>query len=241
MGAVMSVKLIFILLVGALCCPFVNAEEPHIASHKETLACEIVRKRGDWFAAARQSESRWGVPAANLLALLADDQNLSSGQLPARWRPSWSNGHNRPGIPDGFVESTWTQFQFQTGQPNASSSSIRSILDFMGWYVSSLARYHNLATEDAAGQFVLWRYGSDVYSSGSWRHSPWVKTQADQFSARALAYKADLETCADKPDKGQSDKLSTFSVPEPFTTQKLGGRPGYGKPGYVPNELISSR
>lgn len=242
-GAIMPAKLVLLLLFGALSFSITGAgaQESQTSSQEETLACEIVRKRGDWYEAARQSESRWGVPAAHLLALLTDDQKLSSGQLPARWRPLWSTGISHPGLPDGFFESTWAQYQHQIGQPKASSSSVPTILDFMGWYISSLAQHHNLATDDAAGQFVLWRFGRDMYASGKWGHAPWVKMQADQFAARTLAYKADLNRCTGDLDDNRSDKLSADPFQRSMKGKQVEGRSGFGKPGYVPNEFISSK
>ncbi len=214
-----------------------DTKEPEAS---QTLACEIFRKRGDWYEAARQTEVRWGVPASHQLALITEEWNLKSGKIPAKWKPSWWFSPSNPRLPEGYFASTWKQYQFHTGQKNISSNDIHDVLDFMGWYLSTLSSSNNISPYDPVAQYIVWRHGPDAYNSGAWQSNLWMKLQAEAFAKRSREYHASLQTCQDELDTSWASKLSSIS--QPWSWKQSGsGRKGYGKPGYAPNASISSK
>ena len=219
-----------------------HAEEPVKARNEPpSLACEIFRKRGDWYEAARRAEVRWGLPAAHQLALLTEEWDLKSGHLPPKWRPSWTHNRENLGLADGYFEATWNQYRFQTGNKSASQNNTRDVFDFTGWFLASMSSIHNISPKDPVAQYVIWRNGPDAYVSGQWQTQLWMRLQAEAFATRARYYDETLKACQADLDQKWSGRLSNIAKPWTWTLGAPKDRGSFGKPGISSHKPISSR
>ena len=198
----------------------------------DTLACEIFRDRGDWYEAARRTETRWGMPAAHQLALFAEDWSLSKENLPSKWRRFLLSDRPDPGLPAGYFETTWRQYIADTGNKGASTDRFADVSDFMGWYFAGTATRTGLSPYDSRGQYIVWRYGPDAFLQGQWQSNIWQSQQANAFANRASVFSQDLIDCTVELDTTWASRLS--SIMSPWTWRD-------GKPGQAGHEWISSR
>jgi hypothetical protein len=217
------------LLITALiitCANGVATSDPvrPVTQTPDTLACEIFRERPDWYAAAQQTEMRWGLPVSHQLALLTEEWTLEHGKVPTKWRPDWTRSERPlPGIKSGFFAKTWDQYRTQTGRNPASTNKIDDVLDFMGWYFATLAPRENISPYDPVAQYILWRHGPDDYRAGTWQSNLWLNSQANRFADRARLYMSDLEDCA-VPKKEKEDRNLWQKVNVVKWRQKFYGR-----------------
>lgn len=180
----------------------------------DTMACEIFRKRQDWYNAARQTEARWGLPISHQLAFLTEDWELKEGKIPSKWKPDWTRpARSDPGIAPGFFDATWDQYRTQTGNRSASKNRIDDALDFMGWYFATLGPPEGISPYDPTAQYILWRHGPDIYRAGEWRQNLWLSSQANKFGSRARLFMRDLEDCHDGREKTLSQRVWAAANP----------------------------
>ncbi|GEM_PF-5128294 len=173
---------------------------PLAASEPQTpsawIYCDVQHQRPSWINILERTEVKWGVSVEAQLALIAEEWGLEPGNLPAWWRPAWTdNRRGRPAIAPGYFDATWQRYEYETGNKNASYRELTDLSDFIGWYVASSADQVGLLPGDAQGLYVLWKRGVRYYQSGQWRSNTAMIYRSENFAERARIIGENIHSC----------------------------------------------
>lgn len=161
-------------------------------------ACLILEDNGSWWRALRRSERRWGIPPAIQLAILKRESSFNAHARPARQRLLGFIPGRRPSSAYGYaqaLDSTWDEFQDDTGQPFADRDSFENAVDFVGWYGHLSGERSGIAPTDARALYLAYHEGHGGYNRGSYRSKGWLMRVADTVAADAARYQSQLNRC----------------------------------------------
>lgn len=187
--------LILAVLVTLGSCSFGYSDGP--VSDTEN-ACTIVRERPHWYRAAKEAESRWGVPPEILFSIIWRE---SSFRADARTRRTYFLGlipTGRVSSAYGFaqaIDGTWAWYQKETGNPHAEREDFRDAADFVGWYTAKTRTVNGIPQTDAFNQYLAYHEGHAGYRRGSWRQKGWLRKAASDVEVQAGRYRAQLASC----------------------------------------------
>ena len=167
-------------------------------------ACAIFFEKQDWYEEARQAHERWGVPISVQLAFIRQESSFRSDARPPRkWYLGFIPGP-RPSRAYGYaqaLDSTWAEYQRETGNRWADRDDFGDAVDFIGWYNARAARTCGIGKADAYRLYLAYHEGPTGYRRGSHRKKRWLLTTAEKVSARAARYDSQLRTCEKKLQK----------------------------------------
>ena len=101
--------------------------------------CEIFQEKRSWYKAAIRSEKRWKLPPYVLMSFVFQESSYNAKAKPERdklfgfipwFRPSSAKGYSQA------LESTWKDYQDETGNRFARRDNFADSADFIGWYAS---------------------------------------------------------------------------------------------------------
>lgn len=164
-------------------------------------ACAIFYEKDDWYEEAREAQKRWGVPISLQLAFIRQESSFrSDARPPRRWYLGFIPGP-RPSRAFGYaqaLDSTWAEYQRETGKRWADRDDFGDAVDFIGWYNARSSRACGIGRTDAYRLYLAYHEGPTGYRRGSHRKKGWLLTTAQKVSARAARYDSQLRTCEKK-------------------------------------------
>tara|TARA_R110002072_G_scaffold1559_4_gene12928 strand:+ start:27570 stop:28175 length:606 start_codon:yes stop_codon:yes gene_type:complete len=167
--------------------------------------CHMFEERRSWYKAAQRTEDRWGVPVPVTMAFIHQESSFQSRARPDRTRLLWVIPWKRPSTARGYaqaLDSTWADYQRETGNSRARRSSFADAVDFIGWYNAHSQRRSNIALYDARNLYLAYHDGHTGFNRGTWQDKPWLKEVAATVQSNADRYAAQYATC--REDLGKS-------------------------------------
>ena len=161
-------------------------------------ACSIVRERPSYLPAMRDSQRRWGIPVAVMMATIHQESKfIGDARTPFRYalgvipmgRQSSAYGYSQA------LDDTWDEYRDETGNRFAKRDQIDDATDFMGWYMSASSERLGIARGDARNQYLAYHEGRTGYANGSYNAKGWLLEVADRVQSRAVTYEAQLRAC----------------------------------------------
>ena len=163
--------------------------------------CAIFEERGDWYEAAKESRSRWGVPITVMMAIMHQESRFVAGAKPPRrmiWgfipgpRPSDAYGYSQA------KNSTWEWYERSSGNYGADRDNFEDAIDFVGWYCHTSEDQNGIATNDAFRQYLAYHEGHGGYRRKTYRSKSWLVDVARGVEARAKRYNTQLAGCREQ-------------------------------------------
>ncbi|MDD9806675.1 MAG: transglycosylase SLT domain-containing protein [Gammaproteobacteria bacterium] len=165
-------------------------------------ACEIFSQKIHWYEAARDSQQRWNIPMALLLAFVHQESSFHATARPPRRRLLGIIPWVRPSSAYGYaqaVDHTWKEYKKETGRTLARRSNFNDAMDFIGWYNNKSVRELGLRRNDARRLYLAYHEGRNGYRRQSYNAKPWLLKVAQKVQRRKNAYDKQLKTCDLKP------------------------------------------
>ena len=165
--------------------------------------CAIFAERDDWYAATRTAQTRWGIPAPVLMAIMQQESVfVADARPPRRWflgfiplsRPSTAYGYSQA------LDGTWARYQTSTGQSGAERDDFADAADFIGWYARQTQQELGIPPRDAYRQYLAYHEGQGGYARGSYRQKPWLIDVARKVDGQAARYRRQLAACQPELD-----------------------------------------
>ncbi|RMF39097.1 MAG: lytic transglycosylase [Alphaproteobacteria bacterium] len=161
-------------------------------------ACTIIAERPDWYRAARNTESKWGLPPEVLFSIIWRESNFRPeaktprtyflGFIPTG-RVSTAYGYPQA------IDGTWDWYRRETGNRYASRESFRDAADFIGWYSRTTLRRNGIAQADAYHQYLAYHEGHTGYRRGNWKKKDWLLRAASAVRRQSQIYRSQLSRC----------------------------------------------
>ncbi len=161
-------------------------------------ACAIVAERPRYLSAMRATERKWGIPVPVQMAVIHQESRfVGNARTPLQWtlgvipmgRQSSAYGYAQA------LDSTWEEYQRETGNRSARREDIRDATDFMGWYMDRSHSRLGIARSDARGQYLAYHEGPSGYARRSYEAKPWLVRIAGSVASRAERYDGQLRAC----------------------------------------------
>lgn len=161
-------------------------------------ACALAAERPAYFRAMQQTERRWGVPVHVQMATIHQESRfVSDARTPHQFvlgiipmgRQSSAYGYSQA------LDSTWEDYQRETGNRRARRDDIKDATDFMGWYMDGTTQRLGISKLDAASQYLAYHEGRGGYARGSHRQKGWLMQVAANVGNRSEAYRQQLIAC----------------------------------------------
>jgi hypothetical protein len=189
-----SFSLLVILLNGCVSSPPRNASN----------VCEIFEDKRSWYRAAKAAEARWGAPMSVSMAVLYQESSFKARAKPARGRFLWIIPWARPSSAYGYaqaLDSTWQDYERQSGNRGASRSNFGDAIDFVGWYNSNSNRISGISRNNGRDLYLAYHEGNGGYQQGTYREKRWLLDAAAQVQANANRFESQLSECRRDLDK----------------------------------------
>ena len=163
--------------------------------------CDIFRERSVWYADAKESRARWGVPISVSMAFMHQESRFVATAKPPRKkilgvipgpRPSDSYGYSQA------KESTWDWYQRSTGNYGADRDDFGDAIDFIGWYNNFSSKELGISKQDAFRLYLAYHEGHGGYRKQSYRSKDWLIDVARKVDRQAQRYNAQLQECAEE-------------------------------------------
>lgn len=160
--------------------------------------CQIFREKDDWYQASLDAARRWGVPIAVQLAIINQESSFIYDAEPPR--PTllgfipWFRNTSAYGYPQA-QDSTWSDYQQQTGNHWADRNDFTDSCDFVAWYCSISARKLGIPTSDARNLYLAYHEGHSGYRRQNFLKKRWLLNVAQKVDQRAWMYDTQLAVC----------------------------------------------
>ncbi|MBC3764536.1 hypothetical protein [Neptunicella marina] len=168
--------------------------------------CEIFREKPDWYDAAADMRSKWGVPIHVPMAMMYQESSFKSDALPPRdyilfglipWgRVSSAYGYSQAKTP------TWSDYIRETDNNWASRNDFEDAMDFMGWFINKTYKINGVSKWDAYSQYLNYHEGWGGYKRKSYNKKRWLVAVAKKVNTRASTYSSQLKSCEEEFQHG---------------------------------------
>ena len=163
--------------------------------------CDIFREKSGWYADAKESRARWGVPISVSMAFMHQESRFVATAKPPRkklWgfipgpRPSDSYGYSQA------KNSTWEWYQRSTGNYGADRDDFGDAIDFIGWYNNVSNEQLGIGKQDAFRLYLAYHEGHGGYRKQSYRSKEWLVDVARKVDRQANRYNNQLQDCSEE-------------------------------------------
>ncbi|MCX7097908.1 MAG: hypothetical protein NTV43_08400 [Methylococcales bacterium] len=160
--------------------------------------CDTFREKEDWYADAKQSYEKWGVPIPVQMAIMHQESHfVADAQPPRQWllgfipwfRPSSAYGYAQA------LDDTWENYLDQAGGFSADRDEFADAADFIGWYSSQSHAKLGIQKGDAKNLYLAYHEGHRGYQHKSYLQKAWLKRVAEKVAFRARLFQYQLGTC----------------------------------------------
>ncbi|MEX2468582.1 MAG: hypothetical protein WD396_02390 [Pseudohongiellaceae bacterium] len=175
-----------------------------------TNVCSIFEDRRAWYKAARASSERWDVPIAVNMAFIYQESGFRARAKPERRRILWIIPGPRPSSAYGYaqaVNSTWFQYERESGNLDASRANFADAIDFVAWYNAFSTRASDIAPEDAGNLYFAYHEGNTGFQRGTHREKRWLLETAGRVQSNASRFNSQLQSCRAELDKNWFQRL----------------------------------
>ena len=163
--------------------------------------CDIFREKSGWYADAKESRARWGVPISVSMAFMHQESRFVATAKPPRkklWgvipgpRPSDSYGYSQA------KNSTWEWYQRSTGNYGADRDDFGDAIDFIGWHNNVSNEQLGIDKQDAFRLYLAYHEGHGGYRKQSYRSKEWLVDVARKVDRQANRYNSQLQDCSEE-------------------------------------------
>jgi hypothetical protein len=160
--------------------------------------CAIFHEKGDWYAATRKAQQRWGLPVPVQMAIINQESSyVEDARPPRQWflgfiplgRPTSAYGYGQA------TDSTWEWYRKATGHSGADRDDFDDVADFVGWYGHQSYTQLGIPKFDAYRQYLAYHEGHGGYKRHSHANKAWLLKVARTVQTTAGRYRKQLSGC----------------------------------------------
>ncbi len=139
--------------------------------------CKLLAKHPQWYADARHTQHKWGVPVATQFAIISLESDFDA---------HLTNAHSTAYGFSQALNHTWALYQ-KDQHSSASRSNFAAATDFIGWYAKQMDYELHIKPTDTYHLYLTYHdgsggYGHDKHGLGAHLASH-VAHQAAEFAA----------------------------------------------------------
>jgi len=190
------------LLLGALWAAMSFAHKLKMPQNLDNI-CTIFEDRRDWYAAAKQSEKRWGTPVHVQMSIVKQESSFRFNARPPRTKLMGMIPWSRPSNAYGYAQAldgTWVRYKKDTGRQFADRDDFDDAIDFVGWYTNLSNKSAGISKWDPYNQYLAYHEGQAGWSRGTYNQKNWLVKTAKRVDNRARKWSTQLQSCKKELD-----------------------------------------
>jgi hypothetical protein len=157
--------------------------------------CAIFAEKPAWRTAALAASKRWDVPISVLLAFMYYESGFQADAKPITshgifWDSTASSAFGYSQALDG----TWKDYQKKTGS-SANRTDFSASVDFMAWYLHTIAFKLNISLFDAYHLYLAYHQGPANFIKQTYANKSWLKDYATKVQNKVIAYLLETPNC----------------------------------------------
>lgn len=167
--------------------------------------CEIFDEYYDWYNASKEVEKKYGIPISVTMAFIHQESKFIGDNRPPREWFLWIIPGPRPSSAYGYaqaLDSTWAEYQKNTGHWGADRDDFEDAVDFIGWYNTRTIKRTGIQSHDAYRLYLAYHDGAGGYLRGTYKNKPWLINVAKKVDRRAKQYQRQLVQCQEDLERG---------------------------------------
>ncbi|UTW49568.1 hypothetical protein [Bacterioplanoides sp. SCSIO 12839] len=167
--------------------------------------CEIFDEYYDWYNASKEVEKKYGIPISVTMAFIHQESKFIGDNRPPREWFLWIIPGPRPSSAYGYaqaLDSTWAEYQKNTGHWGADRDDFEDAVDFIGWYNTRTIKRTGIQPHDANRLYLAYHDGAGGYLRGTYKNKPWLINVAKKVDRRAQQYQRQLVQCQEDLERG---------------------------------------
>jgi hypothetical protein len=167
--------------------------------------CDIFDEYYDWYSAAKEVETKYGIPIGVSMAFIHQESKFVEDARPPREWFLWIFPGSRPSSAYGYTQAlngTWSEYQKNTGQWSADRDDFIDAVDFVGWYNQKTIKRTGIKKHDAYRLYLAYHDGAGGYLKGTYKKKPWLMKVSRKVDRRAKMYNRQLVQCRSTLDSG---------------------------------------
>lgn len=172
--------------------------------------CEMFTDDRGWYKDARKSSRRWGTDMSVMMAFVHQESSFKARAKPPRTKILWVIPGPRPASAYGYsqaTDETWRDYRRSTGRRGADRNNFGDAIDFIGWYNDQSHRRNAIAKTDAYHLYLAYHEGQGGFAKRSFKNKQWLKDVATKVSRRSGMYRAQLDKCEARLNRGWFRRL----------------------------------
>jgi len=173
-------------------------------SNKDNICAIFSEKRG-WYKDAKKASRRWGTDISVMMAFMHQESSFMARAKPPRKKLLWIIPGPRPASAYGYAQATdptWRAYKRSTGRGGADRNDFDDAVDFIGWYNDQSQRRNQISKSDAYHLYLAYHEGQGGFKKRTFRNKQWLKDVATKVSKRSGMYRAQLNGCEKKFNRG---------------------------------------
>jgi len=160
--------------------------------------CATFQENEDWYADAKESYEKWGVPIYIQMAIMHQESHFVADARPPR---TWLLGFIpwfRPSSAYGYAQAldcTWDHYIDNAGSWWADRDDFSDAVDFIGWYSYSNHLKLGIPKSDTRNLYLAYHEGQRGYQRKAYLKNGPLNRVADKVANRAKEFQRQLSTC----------------------------------------------
>jgi hypothetical protein len=172
--------------------------------------CKIFSDKRGWYKHAQKSSRRWGTDIPVMMSFMYQESSFKARAKPPRKKILWVLPGPRPASAYGYAQATnetWRAYKRSTGRGGADRNNFKDAVDFMGWYNDQSQRKNKISKSDAYHLYLAYHEGQGGFARRTYKNKQWLKDVATKVSKRSGVYRAQLDKCEAKFNRGFFGRL----------------------------------
>ena len=167
--------------------------------------CKIFLEKSGWYKDAKKSSRRWGTDISVMMSMMYQESSFAARAKPPRTKILWVLPGPRPASAYGYAQATnatWRAYKKSTGRGGADRNKFNDAIDFIGWYNDQSQRKNKISKSDAYHLYLAYHEGQGGFARRTYKNKKWLKNVATKVTKRANIYRAQLDKCESKFNRG---------------------------------------
>jgi len=163
--------------------------------------CKIFKEKDDWYAEAKESYEKWGLPIHINMAIMHQESRFVADAQPPRPKLlgfiPWFRSSSAYGYPQA-QDGTWDDYLKNGGDWGADRDEFSDACDFIGWYCSISHRKLGISKWDSKNLYLAYHEGHGGYKRKTYLKKPWLIKTAKKVAKKSQQFNAQLSTCKEE-------------------------------------------
>ena len=161
-------------------------------------ACSIIDAKRSWKTALLKSQEKWNIsPGMQLSFVLTESNFRPRAKTPKKYflgffptgRLSSAFGYAQA------IDSTWEEYQENSGNKFSSRTDFSDSVDFIGWYSNETKRKLKISKSDVFSQYLAYHQGHQGYKRGTYKSKSNLLKVARRTENTARKFDTQLQNC----------------------------------------------